>query len=188
MTDERECKKCLIVKPMADFHRNKPSEGGRLLECKECINKRSSSVNRNYGDRIEYKRLYRKENKQKYLAHKAVNRAVASGKLIRMPCVVCGETERIEGHHTDYSKPLKVIWLCRKHHEEWHCAHPPVLCEKLPLNDRPAIILNSEAVKVIKYAMKYMGYSTNRLAKIYNVCQGTISAIRTGRTWKDVKI
>lgn len=33
-------------------------------------------------------------------------------------CKVCGEKAQM--HHTDYSKPLQVTWLCRKHHLELH--------------------------------------------------------------------
>lgn len=36
-----------------------------------------------------------------------------------MPCEVCG-VKNAEIHHLDYSKPLKIKWLCRKHHCEWH--------------------------------------------------------------------
>lgn len=40
------------------------------------------------------------------------------GKLERKPCEVCGEKAQM--HHNDYSKPLEVTWLCRKHHLELH--------------------------------------------------------------------
>lgn len=42
------------------------------------------------------------------------------GKLTRQPCEVCGAESNIEAHHSDYSKPLDVNWLCREHHKEWH--------------------------------------------------------------------
>lgn len=35
-------------------------------------------------------------------------------------CSKCEETKNIEFHHTDYSKPLEVIPLCKKHHQEIH--------------------------------------------------------------------
>ena len=34
--------------------------------------------------------------------------------LERQPCEVCGE--KAEAHHPDYSKPLDVRWLCKRHH------------------------------------------------------------------------
>lgn len=33
-------------------------------------------------------------------------------------CVVCGD--KAEAHHEDYTKPLDVVWLCRKHHKQRH--------------------------------------------------------------------
>lgn len=45
--------------------------------------------------------------------------AVKSGVLVRRPCRECGAT-KVEAHHTDYSKPLDVVWLCRAHHVAEH--------------------------------------------------------------------
>lgn len=45
-----------------------------------------------------------------------------NGKLTPKPCEVCGTAENIEKHHPDYSKPLEVVWLCRKHHLELHAS------------------------------------------------------------------
>ena len=36
------------------------------------------------------------------------------------PCIVCGDGKKVEAHHSDYSKPLDVDWLCSKHHALWH--------------------------------------------------------------------
>jgi len=55
----------------------------------------------------------------KEAARSKVQKAVLSGKLIKTPCIKCGDSLS-EGHHTDYSKPLEVLWLCRKHHMEMH--------------------------------------------------------------------
>ena len=46
-------------------------------------------------------------------------RALKNGKIKRFPCKVCGE-EKVHGHHEDYNKPLKIIWLCSKHHRRVH--------------------------------------------------------------------
>lgn len=46
----------------------------------------------------------------------AVHRAIRRGALERGPCERCGATEDVHGHHTDYSRPLNVTWLCRKCH------------------------------------------------------------------------
>ena len=46
-------------------------------------------------------------------------RAIGTGILIRQPCEVCG-LEKVDAHHDDYTKPLEVRWLCRKHHNRHH--------------------------------------------------------------------
>jgi len=45
--------------------------------------------------------------------------AIRRGKLVRLPCEVCGK-KRVDGHHSDYNRPLDVKWLCRTHHIEEH--------------------------------------------------------------------
>lgn len=64
-------------------------------------------------------RKYRRENPDKNRAHSAVNFAIKSGRLQKLPCAVCG-SDNTHGHHDDYSKPLDVLWLCPKHHFERH--------------------------------------------------------------------
>lgn len=61
------------------------------------------------------------ERRPKHLAREALNRALKSGNVMKGPCAICGN-KKVHGHHEDYSKPLEVIWLCRKHHDEHHAA------------------------------------------------------------------
>jgi len=49
-----------------------------------------------------------------------VAKAKRNGLLVPGPCEVCGTNKNIEGHHDDYSKPLSVRWLCRRHHAQHH--------------------------------------------------------------------
>jgi hypothetical protein len=58
---------------------------------------------------------YKLKNPEKARAHKIYRKAIKDGILTRMPCRVCGKPNA-EGHHEDYSKPLEVIPLCRRHH------------------------------------------------------------------------
>jgi len=59
-------------------------------------------------------------NKHKHSARQKVRTALYNGILIRMPCEECGTSKDIHAHHEDYSKPLEVRWLCRKHHFMLH--------------------------------------------------------------------
>ena len=60
-------------------------------------------------------------NAEKLKAHAMVRRALRDGTLKRGKCEVCGSF-RTEGHHPDYTVPLVVTWLCRRHHRELHAA------------------------------------------------------------------
>lgn len=74
-----------------------------------------------YHKRPEVKlarRLRDLANKAKTAARHAVNNAIRDGRLKRGRCEVCGK--RAEAHHVDYSKPLEVRWLCRRHHLNEH--------------------------------------------------------------------
>ena len=62
---------------------------------------------------------YSLKNREKRLAKDIVNNALRSGKLKKNSCLICGN-KKSQGHHPDYSNPLKVIWLCKKHHTEEH--------------------------------------------------------------------
>jgi hypothetical protein len=66
-----------------------------------------------------YRKEYNKNNPKKVRAHRKVRYAIKRGDLERQPCEVCGH-EPTDAHHEDYSKPLEVRWLCRKHHMEVH--------------------------------------------------------------------
>ncbi len=48
------------------------------------------------------------------------HQALRDGTLVRGECAVCGTMDRIHGHHDDYSYPLRVVWLCYRHHAKHH--------------------------------------------------------------------
>jgi len=70
---------------------------------------------------------YKKRYPMTYAAHIVTRNAVRDGKLIPASCCsVCNSTEKIEGHHDDYTKPLDVRWLCEKCHKAWHRSNKPI--------------------------------------------------------------
>jgi hypothetical protein len=66
----------------------------------------------------KYIRDWQRRNREKINAHARVHTAVSNGTLKRSEvCEMCKvNIGKMEGHHEDYSKPLDVIWLCRKCH------------------------------------------------------------------------
>jgi uncharacterized OB-fold protein len=68
---------------------------------------------------LEYNRKKRKKRITAYRAYDALHWAIRTGKLLRKPCEMCGDTKS-QGHHEDYTKPLDVVWLCQRHHMERH--------------------------------------------------------------------
>lgn len=58
-------------------------------------------------------------NKKKWKVRQTVRNAISREKIRRLPCEECGEKET-HAHHNNYSKPLQVEWLCKKHHYEKH--------------------------------------------------------------------
>lgn len=144
------CKRCNVEKPFKDFYVHKAMADGYLNFCKECTKSRVSKHRelnieyvREYDKkramtpvRVEARRLYaktdagkaaknkalrnyREKHTDRYFAHVALGNAVRDGVVKKQPCLICGET-KVEGHHPDYSRPLDVVWMCKKHHTETH--------------------------------------------------------------------
>lgn len=133
----KQCIRCARELPAAEFYRHDGMADGTLNKCKSCCRAdaiRNRTEKRDYYR--EYDRLrastqqrkqclasrlkrYRASHPLKNAARASVRRAIASGRLQRMPCEVCGEVQ-VDAHHDDYSRALEVRWLCRRHHLEVH--------------------------------------------------------------------
>ncbi len=59
-------------------------------------------------------REWRDKNPLKRKAQIMVYVAVRNGSLKKKKCY-CGN-KKVEAHHEDYTKPLEINWLCKKHH------------------------------------------------------------------------
>lgn len=121
-SEHRVCKHCRFV----FLARASEVRAGRALYCsRSCASKANlGEKNPNWKggrsqDNMYYKRRSIARHPEKNRVRQITHRAIKSGKLEKKPCEVCG-AEKVEAHHEDYSKPLEVTWLCRKHHTERH--------------------------------------------------------------------
>ena len=71
--------------------------------------------------KTEEARKYSSLYPEKRTSHWKVFKALKRGILNKSPCKVCGN-EKAQAHHSDYSKPLWVEWLCAIHHKRKHLA------------------------------------------------------------------
>ena len=134
------CRVCGSVKPPSDFYQGHTRKCGTVGECKDCTRERvrlrartnpavqaydreRSKSEKRQALRARVSTQWRQKNPLAYKAQTAVSNAVRDGKLIKEPCLFCGDP-RTHGHHKDYSKPLSVIWLCPKCHQRLHAAFP----------------------------------------------------------------
>ena len=61
-------------------------------------------------------------------AHNLTEYAIQCGVLVRRDtCEQCGRfgkgsdgRDLVQAHHSDYNKPLDVMWLCSRCHHKWH--------------------------------------------------------------------
>ena len=137
---DKQCKKCLRVKSLCEFYRHPQMSDGHLNKCKECTradvqDNRSENVDyyKNY-DRKRYdsggsrgsptsesikrgRKRWSDSHRKERNAHLRLHRAIECGAVVRPPvCSGCGKRRMVDGHHSDYSKPLEVTWLCKECH------------------------------------------------------------------------
>ncbi len=107
---------------------------GPLMKCS--TNRRGSTYHRCRPCNTMILARYRKTAKGKRNVHNAVynsiarhperqaarvilNAAIRRGEVKRPSrCSRCRLEKKVEGHHADYSKPLKVKWVCRPCHAD----------------------------------------------------------------------
>lgn len=86
---------------------------------------------------------YNTQNHDKLLAQQRVNRWIKIGAIKKEPCEICG-SEPAHAHHDDYTRPLKIRWLCPVHHSEWHRHNTP----KTGAVDKEATKADRQAIKM----------------------------------------
>lgn len=137
MAVEKTCKRCGAMKPLIDFRTHAEMKSGYLNVCLVCESKAAAAryrknvehareVGKRYqaseAGRAARERKYERNKREvmhKLRARRTVNNHILNGRICRQPCEICGET-KTDAHHDDYTKPLDVRWLCRRHHLEHH--------------------------------------------------------------------
>jgi hypothetical protein len=144
MKTRKTCSRCEAEKDITEFGRNAAKEDGLQNYCLPCMREYSRSHGRRKpegwarktADMKAYQAIYRQKNKDRLRKQisewKNKNRniererikskvryAIKIGKLIRLPCITCGDM-KVDAHHPDYSNPLDVVWLCKTHHQQLH--------------------------------------------------------------------
>ena len=130
----KTCSMCHIRKSTTEYHRNRARDDGVAVYCKSCTRiwaRRYVREHRKWQcDRVtrykkkhpllalEMGRRWSRAHPHKNNAKSKVGYAIKTGRLVRMPCMVCGH--KAHAHHEDYNKPLDVLWLCPVHHRERH--------------------------------------------------------------------
>jgi hypothetical protein len=136
---KKVCFKCGEEKELLYFYRHKAMADGHLNKCALCT-KRDVSEYRQQNiarirayDRVrgkmprrlrqaaEQTKKYRKKNPLRYAANLVLNNSLRSGKIKKPEqCSMCMKKTRLCGHHSDYSQPLAVLWLCQICHKKVH--------------------------------------------------------------------
>jgi hypothetical protein len=140
----KKCYKCKEIKYELEFYKNKSRYDGLQHICKLC--KKQLGINYyntlNGKNRIissvkKYQhtpkgkisilsqiKKYSKKNPEKVYARNIVLKKVYYKKIIKPSiCSICNKEfpkKLIHGHHSDYSKPLDVIWVCAQCHVNIH--------------------------------------------------------------------
>ena len=103
---------------MVGIYKRSPS-----TKCSRCENPRLNKGRYCRPCRNKYARAWRKANplteeqKSKDTARSYAGVYKRRGKLVPQACA-CGD--KAEMHHEDYTRPLEVIWVCRKCHLKLH--------------------------------------------------------------------
>lgn len=94
----------------------------QYYQCRECNTARLKKYRQTKkGKETMYKAIYKSiaKYKERQNARILLNYHVRVGHIKRPEQCECGNP-KVEGHHTDYTKPLKVTWLCRTCHADLH--------------------------------------------------------------------
>lgn len=110
----------------------------------KCLQRRGVSFrdNKRYGEENHFYRGTKASDHAQNILEEAIEKGLVQRKTV---CECCGREAvmkdgrtGIQAHHSDYNRPLDVMWLCQKCHHEWHKNHKAkevVPSEAMPRTD-----------------------------------------------------
>ena len=140
----KRCSTCKQQKVLANFNKAGREKDGLRGRCNSCRHQYYLLRRKEIAERHEqrhteiagYQKIYARGHRathnekakeyqlrhpQKCKARKQLQHAVKCSSIIKPDfCNDCGRKGFVEGHHSDYNRPLKVDWLCKKCHIEIH--------------------------------------------------------------------
>jgi hypothetical protein len=128
---------------------------------------------------------------EKQRARRKLRSAIKNGRVVKLPCAMCGSTAS-QAHHEDYSRPTDVVWLCAKHHMARHLdSMPDNSGEKNGQAKLTAAIV--EELRARYWAARANTHkwargkiSQRALAHHYGVAQGVVFRIVHSLTWRRI--
>lgn len=137
---------------------------------------------------------YRMNNPEKISARKAVFIGLRNKTIIKQRCF-CGN-KKSEAHHENYNIPLKITWLCKKHHiladKERIRKNQKLLTVKFlqqkVTSDRLTnmeLHIKEKRIELI-WALSVQDYTDAQIARMFNVNRSTIMRIISKKpaNWK----
>lgn len=138
----KECTHCAVSQSVDCFYRNPLTKDGLGSWCKSCEKGRNRAgyvkeycqtssaklAKQKYrlsrlgkSTTAKYGRMIRILNPEKARARDVVNGEVRAGRIVKpVTCERCGFKCKLQAHHSDYSQPLNVEWVCVTCHAKEH--------------------------------------------------------------------
>lgn len=124
-----ECLECCKVRRTKKYKENNEEFKEKRKEyyhknrdklCKSQIDSQKGNVRyRKYQNKYLIEK--RKSGDKKFIARQILKLAVKAKMIIKpLNCCKCNCEDKLEGHHSDYDKPLDVMWVCIPCHRKIH--------------------------------------------------------------------
>ena len=118
------CEYCGIMMQveLGEYKRGRARYCSRSCVSKSILRNQTGPLNNNWKggeskNNAKYAKRYKRKYPERVRAYGILKRALKRGDIKKEPCKVCGNL-KVQAYYKDWNKPLKVVWLCKKHHIE----------------------------------------------------------------------